>query len=217
MKGAKLMQWYVDVHAGIHGDGSREKPFRRIADAARCAGLGDEVLVLPGVYREEVSPVTAGTKVHPVVFRSATPRAAVITGAEPATGWTRVEGDVWKLVLPNSYFGAYNPYTTLVWGDWLNQELPVHTGEVYLDDKSLYETDAYEKVLHPVPDERSWDVDFTLHTWYTCQSTERDETIIYANFQGKTPTGRRLKSMIGPIASIPCRSMSTTSRCPALW
>ena len=29
------MQWYVDVHAGIHGDGSREKPFWRIADAAR--------------------------------------------------------------------------------------------------------------------------------------------------------------------------------------
>ena len=34
MKGAKRMQWYVDVHAGIHGDGSREKPFRSIADAA---------------------------------------------------------------------------------------------------------------------------------------------------------------------------------------
>ena len=198
MEGVKRMQWYVDVHAGIHGDGSREKPFRRIADAVRCAGPGDEVLVLPGVYREEVSPVTAGTKAHPVVFRSATPRAAVITGAEPATGWTRAEGDVWKLVLPNSYFGAYNPYTTLVWGDWLNQELPVHTGEVYLNDKSLYETDAYEKVLHPVRDARSWDVDFTLHTWYTCQDTERDETIIYANFQGKDPNRERVEINVRP-------------------
>ena len=161
------MQLFVDTQASFGGNGSRKRPFRRIMDASRLAEPGDEVLVMPGIYREEVQPVTAGTKNKPIVFRSVQPRAAVITGAEPAKGWTHTEGNVWKLALPNGFFGSYNPYTTLVWGDWLNQKMQVHTGEVYLNDKSLYETDSYENVLHPSINDASWDRDFTVYTWYT--------------------------------------------------
>ena len=192
------MQYYVDAKASLHGDGSMARPFRRISEAAACVLPGDEVLVLPGVYREEVNPVTAGTERAPIVFRSVEPRKAVITGAEPAKGWTPVEGDVWLLTVPNSLFGGCNPYTTLVWGDWLNQQLPVHTGEVYLDDKSLYETDTLEGVLRPVRDEKSWDADFTLYTWYTCQAADRDETLIYANFHGKDPNAERVEINVRP-------------------
>lgn len=181
------MQLFVDVHAAIGGDGSREKPFRKIMEAARNVKPGDEVLVLPGIYREEVQPMIAGTKDFPIMFRSVEPRAAVITGAEPAKGWERVEGDVWKLVVSNAFFGAYNPYTTFVYGDWLNLTVPVHTGEVYLHNKSMYERDSYEKVLNPTRDDSSWDRDFTLYTWYTCQDAENDATVIYANFRGEDP------------------------------
>ena len=197
------VQIYVDSQAKINGNGSRERPFQKIGEAARVALPGDEVLVLPGIYREEVSPVTAGTREAPVVFRSVEPRAAVITGAEPARGWVNVAENVWKLTIPNRLFGAYNPYTTLVWGDWLNQQLPVHTGEVYLGEKSLYETDSYEKVLHPVPYPASWDVDFTCHTWYTCQDEERDETILYANFQGKDPNREQVEINVRPHCFFP--------------
>ena len=43
------MNIYVDIHAPKEGDGSKERPFRRINDAALIAGPGDEVLVAPGV------------------------------------------------------------------------------------------------------------------------------------------------------------------------
>lgn len=192
------MQYYVDVHAAKGGNGHRETPFRAIGDAARVAKPGDEVLVNPGIYREEVSPVTAGTAEQPVVFRSVIPLAAVITGAEPAKDWAFVEGDVWKLTVPNGFFGDYNPYTTIIWGDWLDKTVPLHTGEVYLDGFSLYEKDTYEKVLHPVLYTASWDVEHTLYTWYTEQDTANDATVIYANFRGKNPNEENVEINVRP-------------------
>ena len=50
------MQIYVNVKARCDGDGTKERPFKRINDAARIAVPGDEVLVMPGVYREYVNP-----------------------------------------------------------------------------------------------------------------------------------------------------------------
>lgn len=54
------MDWYVDQSAAFQGDGSKERPFTRISDAASLAQPGDKVLVAPGVYREYVDPVNAG-------------------------------------------------------------------------------------------------------------------------------------------------------------
>ena len=77
------MIYYVDINAGREGNGSREMPFRRINDAAKVAMPGDEVLVAPGVYREEVAPPRGGTDdAHRITYRSETEGAAVITGAE---------------------------------------------------------------------------------------------------------------------------------------
>ena len=41
------MQIYVDAAAFRDGNGSKERPFRHISDAARIAAPGDEVLVAP--------------------------------------------------------------------------------------------------------------------------------------------------------------------------
>ena len=46
------MFYYVDVNAAAGGNGSKEKPFKKIGDAAAVAMPGDEVLVLPGIYRD---------------------------------------------------------------------------------------------------------------------------------------------------------------------
>ena len=54
------MKLYVDINAAAEGNGSKERPFRHINDAARIAKAGDEVLVYPGVYREYVCPENAG-------------------------------------------------------------------------------------------------------------------------------------------------------------
>lgn len=189
---------YVDCTAACPGDGSRLHPFKTISQAAAVAMPGDEVLVAPGVYREEVSPRWAGTRIAPIVYRSAEPRAAVITGAEVVKGWKPYQGDTWVVTIPNSFFGTYNPYTTLVFGDWLNMGLPCHTGEVFLNDKSLYEQPALEKVLEPEENDESWDIEFTKHTWYTEQSADGMSTLIYANFQGKDPNEENVEITARP-------------------
>ena len=189
---------YVDGSSRGIGDGTARKPFRTISQAAAVAMPGDEVLVAPGIYREEVSPANAGTRLAPIVYRSAVPRGATITGAQRFQNWEHFEGDVWKLTLSNEIFHNYNPYTTLVYGDWLNQGIPCHTGEVFLNDKSLYEQDTLEKVLNPGFYDSSWDREFTKHTWYTTQSEDGEETILYANFQGKNPNEEVVEITLRP-------------------
>ena len=76
------MIYHVDQHALREGDGSKARPFRYISDAAKIAQPGDEVLVYPGVYREQVSPANGGTEEQRIVYRSVEPLGAVITGAE---------------------------------------------------------------------------------------------------------------------------------------
>ena len=56
------MIYYVNAAAAREGDGSKERPFRRINEAAKVAAPGDEVLVAPGIYREYVDPVNGGTE-----------------------------------------------------------------------------------------------------------------------------------------------------------
>ncbi|MHC1786569.1 MAG: right-handed parallel beta-helix repeat-containing protein [Christensenellales bacterium] len=196
---------HVDQKAALHGDGSAEHPFKWIRQAAEVAQPGDEVLVAPGIYREEVSPAYAGTKEKPIVYRSRVPRGAVISGAERFSHWERVSGDVWKLILPNDIFHGHNPYTTLVWGDWLSPAVPCHTGEVYLNGKSLYEKETLQQVIHPVMDDLSWDREYTLHTWTACQGDERDETILYANFQGADPNRECVEINVRPHCFYPAR------------
>ena len=64
---------YVNAAAPKEGNGSKETPFRHINDAAKVAKPGDEVLVAPGIYREYVDPVNAGTEDARIVYRSEVP------------------------------------------------------------------------------------------------------------------------------------------------
>ena len=182
------MKIYVNINAPRKGDGSEKYPLRTISEAALIAVPGDEVIVAPGIYREYVDPANAGTPDARITYRSAEEKKAVITGSEVITGWTKHEGNVWKVTVPNKAFGNYNPYTTMISGDWFDTKYaPQHTGEVFINGKSLYEVSDISKVLSPEIYKKSWDPDFSVNTWYTEQDTENDETVIYANFQGKDP------------------------------
>ena len=181
------MQIYVDGSAVRSGNGSKEYPFQTISEAAKLAVPGDEVLVAPGLYREYVDPVNAGTPEARIVYRSIEKGAAIISGAEQVKNWKPYEENVWTARIPNGLFGTYNPYTTLVRGDWFIATYIAHTGEVYLNGKSMYEVTELDKVVHPVVYKKSWDPDFTIYTWYTEQDEATNETVLYANFQGKDP------------------------------
>ena len=50
------MKYYVSADVKQAGDGTKEKPFATIQEAAQIARAGDEVIVAPGIYRESVDP-----------------------------------------------------------------------------------------------------------------------------------------------------------------
>ncbi len=179
------MKIYVSAKAWRDGDGSQARPFKHINDAAKIARPGDEVLVAPGIYREYVDPVNAGTEEAPITYRSTEPLGAVITGAEEIKSWLPYEGSVWMARIPNSLFGSYNPYTTYVYGDWYFAGRSKHTGCVYLNGKALYEADSLEACLKGQVYECSWEPEASVYKWYAQQ--EGDETVLYANFQGADP------------------------------
>lgn len=187
------MKFYVNVKADFDGDGTEARPFRRINEAARLARPGDEVLVFPGIYRENVAPQQAGTEQARIHYISVEPLGAQISGAELLGGWEHYEGQVWVTRVDNSIFGAYNPYTTWVFGDWYFAKRDKHTGCVWLNDEALYEVSTLEECLAGEVYPCSWNPEASRRKWYTEQDGERGETVIYANFGGVEPTGERVE------------------------
>ena len=62
----------------------------------------------------------------------------------------KVQDDVWKATLPNSFFGDFNPYSDLIHGDWFEPKgRDHHTGAVYLNGDWLTEAVTLDEVLMP--------------------------------------------------------------------
>ncbi len=185
------MIYYVNAAASRDGNGTKEMPFKKINDAAKIARAGDEIIVAPGIYREYVNPVNAGTKDARIVYRSEKPLGAVITGAEELKGWTRHEGDVWTARVGNGVFGAYNPYTTYVCGDWYFAPKVRHTGAVYINDLMMYETVTLDECIKGEADPCAWNAEESGYKWYTEQ--DGNETVLYANFRGLDPNNEKVE------------------------
>jgi len=179
-----------EFHVSPQGDdqnkGSSEHPFRTISQAAQLARPGDRVIVHEGIYREQVNPLFGGdSDSKRIVYQAADGEHVEIKGSEVVQGWESLGNGVWKVALPNSLFGDHNPFAINIAGDWLVDGAWNHTGEVYLNGKSLYEVDSLEGVLHPEPFERSLDQDASLSTWFA--KVEDEQTILWANFQSSDP------------------------------
>ena len=178
------MIYYVNANVKRSGDGSKDHPFKFINEAASFAKAGDEVFVYPGIYRESVNPKHSGTIDKPITYRSVEYKKAIITGAERIKNWECVEGNIWVAKIANGVFGDYNPYTTEIFGDWYFGK-NTHTGEVYLNGKSMYEVPTLEEVMCPEISKQSWDHEFSLYKWFTKQ--DDGCTLIYANFHDHNP------------------------------
>ena len=176
---------YVNAATERDGNGSREMPFKHIHSAAQIARAGDEVIVAPGIYREYVDPKFAGREDARIIYRSEKPLGAVITGAEEVKSWEKYQDNVWVCRVKNGVFGSYNPYTTFIGGDWYFAPVVRHTGAVYLNGRQLYEAETLEECIKGEVYAPSWEPEYSVYKWYTEQ--DGDETVIYANFQGKNP------------------------------
>ncbi|MBP5491778.1 MAG: right-handed parallel beta-helix repeat-containing protein [Clostridiales bacterium] len=185
------MIYYVDQNTKSQGCGTKEHPFLTISAAAAVAKPGDEVLVMPGVYREYVDPKNAGAEDARITYRSVEPLKAVITGAEIVKGWKKYKGNTWTVEIDNGIFGSYNPYTVKVGGDWYFWHRHPHTGCVYMNDVALYESDDLKACMAGEKDISSWEPENSIYKWY-CEQKD-GKTILYANFQGKDPNEEKVE------------------------
>ena len=144
------MEYHVSKQGNDQYVGTDRQPFLTISRAAAMAMPGDTITVHAGTYREWVSPANGGTEEKRIVYRSAGDGEVIISGAEQVEDW-REEGDnVWSTEVDNTIFTIRNPFKEELYGDWVFEGAFVpHLGEVYMDGKSLYETDVVEKLYHP--------------------------------------------------------------------
>ena len=126
-------EYHVSVKGSDANNGDISSPFKTINWAAQKALPGDTVTVHNGVYREWVNPLSGGEREGKrILYRVAEGEKAEIKGSELVTGWKKEKKakGVWKVVLPNSFFGNYNPFNDRLYGDWLWSERVHHTGDV---------------------------------------------------------------------------------------
>ena len=180
-------EYHVSIKGNDTNVGSASKPYRNISFAAQNAQPGDVIIVHQGIYRERVTPPRGGdSDTRRIVYRAAEGEKVEIKGSEVISGWKRFEKDVWKVIIPNTFFGDYNPYKDILNGDWFRDKgREHHTGEVYLNGNSLYEMNILESVLNPKPIQGITDQEGSTYTWY-CE-TDEENTYIYANFHGYNP------------------------------
>lgn len=180
-------EYHVSVKGNDSNAGSASTPFRTVSKAAQIAIPGDEIIVHAGTYREWINPARGGeSDSKRIVYRAAPGESVELKGSEIVTGWKKEKEGVWKVTIPNSFFGSYNPYQDSVYGDWFSRQGRIHhTGEVFLNGKSLYEKETLGKVLDPVINRNIADTTGSTYTWY-CESNNNNTTI-WANFHRFNP------------------------------
>lgn len=192
------MEYHVAKTGSDLSCGNQQNPFFTINKAASIAVAGDTVIVHEGVYREWVNPQYKGlSSKRRITYQAAKGEKVVIKGSERIQDWQRDKGNVWKVTLPNAFFGNYNPYALEVFGDWLvTVEKIRHLGDVYLNGMSFYEVSHYDHLLNPEAKTETLDhwtgkivpVSNQAQTKYVWFATvDADNTTIYANFQGADP------------------------------
>ena len=148
---ATAREYHVSPSGNNAHDGSAAKPLQTISAAAQLAQPGDTITVHAGTYRERINPPRGGTSdTQRITYRAAPDEKVEIKGSEVVKGWNEVQAGLWKVTLPNSLFGPFNPYADLIRGDWFNPKgREHHTGAVYINGEWLSEAAKLDHLLNP--------------------------------------------------------------------
>lgn len=186
-------EYHVAKTGNDKNQGSAEAPFLTIQAAANIAQPGDVITVHEGVYREWVKPPRGGdSESKRIVYQAAEGEKAEIKGSEIVKGWKKITENVWSVAISNTFFGDYNPYTDKIHGDWFTDLGRVHhTGDVYLNGNSLWESALMETVLNPPKTEIRIGSQPSPTFWY-CES-DKENTFIYANFRDTNPNEEQVE------------------------
>lgn len=171
-------EYHVSVNGNDQDQGTSSKPFKTIPAAARVAQPGDVITVHQGIYRERINPPRGGTSASQrIVYQAAPGEKVEIKGSEVIKNWLKVQDDVWKVTLPNSFFGLFNPFSDLIRGDWfVANKRDHHTGAVYLNGDWLVEAAKLDDVLK---------ADGSNALWFG--QVDATNTTIWARFKGVNP------------------------------
>src|SRR5690625_2628198 len=190
-------EYHVAKNGSDLGKGTANDPFYTINKAASIAIAGDTIIVHEGEYREWVKPRNAGlSNTRRITYKAAEGEKVVIKGSERVQEWELVHGSVWKVVLPNEFFGDFNPYQEEIFGDWIVYNPGRHLGDVYLNGMSFYEAENYEQLLEPEVRTEILDhwtrktvpiknPEQTKFLWYA--EVDDQQTTIFANFHDYHP------------------------------
>ena len=194
--GAFATEFHVATQGNDANRGTREAPIRTIQRAADLAQPGDVITVHEGVYRERVNPPRGGASERKrIVYQAAPGEKVEIKGSEIITNWTKVQDEVWKVTLPNSLFGGFNPYRDLIRGDWFDRkDRDHHTGAVYLNGDWLIEAAKLDEVLMPAGSAPAWltqgnrESMLNPRLWFA--QVDATNTTIWAQFKGVNPNAQ---------------------------
>ena len=212
------MIYHVALSGSDHSPGTVDAPFRTIQHAAQIAAAGDIVQVHSGTYREWVDPKNSGfSDRQRITYEAAPGEHVVIKGSEIITDWEHVEGTIWKKVLPNSFFGDFNPYAEKIEGDWFRhpQKYSVHSGDVYVNGKSMYEATSLEDLYtalprtegfhhYPIVPEIIPHPEDTVYRWFAL--VEDHTTTLLCNFQDKNPNKETIEINVRQCCFYPRRT-----------
>ncbi|MBJ2175933.1 right-handed parallel beta-helix repeat-containing protein [Aureibaculum sp. A20] len=197
-------EYHVSKKGNDFNEGSKVAPFKTISKAAKVAQPGDVITVHEGIYREWVNPRFGGINdSNRIVYQAAENEEVWIKGSEHIKTWKKHKGTVWKVVLNNDFFGDFNPYQEIVYGDWLTKTYgrDHHLGEVYINGKALYEIDSLAKVFSETSLKRATDTEGSKYKWY-CESNQ-ETTTIYANLNGINPNKELVEINVRPTVFFP--------------
>lgn len=171
-------EYHVSPRGNDANAGNDAEPLQTVSAAARVAQAGDVITVHEGVYRERVSPPRGGeSDKKRIVYQAAPGEKVIIKGSEVIKGWQKRQNDTWKVSIPKSFFGDFNPYSDLIRGDWFEpNKRQHHTGAVYLNGHWLTEAAVLDAALEPIDGDPLW-----------FGQADASGTTIWAQFKGVNP------------------------------
>jgi len=143
-------EFHVSVQGNDRNDGSCGEPIQNDFAAARIAQPGDVITVHEGTYRERVTPPRRRVGCHTNRYQAANGQKVEIKGSEVIKKWVKVQNDVWKVTLPNSFFRRFHPIPATSFArDWFNRGRDHHTGAVYRNARLADRSGQLQEVICP--------------------------------------------------------------------